>query len=121
VKTIVVPRDILETWWCECLLSSKIGCTLGRPRGIHNTPACMAHCARVWKWCESGRFFDRGKVETMSGRATKGGKATILESTPALILMGILAGATGGLVIGLVTGAHSSSSSAPSTAQPVQR
>jgi hypothetical protein len=49
-----------------------------------------------------------------------GGKATFLESVPALVLMGILAGAAGGLVIGVVTGAHSSSS-APSTAQPVQK
>jgi hypothetical protein len=49
------------------------------------------------------------------------GKITILESTPSLILMGILAGAVGGLAIGLVTSAHPSSSSAPSTAQPMQK
>lgn len=48
------------------------------------------------------------------------GKATILESMPALLLMGILAGAVGGLAIGVVTGSHSSSS-APSTAQPPQK
>lgn len=55
------------------------------------------------------------------GRRTKGGKATILESAPMLILVGILAGAAGGAAIGIVTGSHSSSSSAPTTAQPIQK
>lgn len=50
-----------------------------------------------------------------------GGKATFLESIPALLLMGILAGAMGGLAIGIVTGSHSSSSTAPSSAQPTQK
>jgi len=45
------------------------------------------------------------------------GKATILDSIPVLVLMGIIAGAVGGLAIGLVTGSRSSTSAAPSTAQ----
>jgi hypothetical protein len=57
----------------------------------------------------------------MSDRGKKSGRATVLESAPALILMGILAGAVGGLAIGIVTSAHSSSSAAPSNAQPIQR
>jgi hypothetical protein len=55
----------------------------------------------------------------MANRAMIGGKATILESVPALVLMGILAGAVGGLAIGLVTSRPSAS--APATAQPAQK
>ena len=39
----------------------------------------------------------------MWGRREKHGKATVVESALALVLMGILAGAVGGLAIGLVT------------------
>lgn len=56
----------------------------------------------------------------MRSHEKRGGKATILESIPALVLMGILAGGVGGLAIGIVTGSHSSGS-APSSAQPAQK
>ncbi|HUO26105.1 MAG TPA: hypothetical protein VMU61_10585 [Candidatus Aquilonibacter sp.] len=42
------------------------------------------------------------------------GKATLIESTLVLALMGILAGAVGGLAIGVVTSRTSSSSSSSS-------
>jgi type II secretory pathway pseudopilin PulG len=56
----------------------------------------------------------------MSRRGNNRGKGTLLESTLALALMGIVAGAVGGLAIGLVTGSHSSSAAAPSTASPLK-
>ena len=50
----------------------------------------------------------------MSPRGNSG-KATILESFPMLVLMGILAGAVGGLAIGVVTSRPSTP--APTTAK----
>jgi|HubBroStandDraft_6_1064221.scaffolds.fasta_scaffold135754_2 hypothetical protein len=55
----------------------------------------------------------------MSNHGNNRKKATLIESTLALALMGIIAGAVGGLAIGLVTGSHSSSA-APSTASPLK-
>jgi hypothetical protein len=55
----------------------------------------------------------------MSRSGNNRGKGTLLESTLALALMGVVAGAAGGLAIGIVTGSHSSSA-APSTASPLK-
>lgn len=55
----------------------------------------------------------------MSHRGNNHKKATLIESTLALALMGIVAGAVGGLAIGIVTGSHSSSA-APTTASPLK-
>jgi hypothetical protein len=44
-----------------------------------------------------------------------GGKATLVQSTIVLALMGILAGAIGGLAIGAVTAPKSSSTSSSSS------
>jgi hypothetical protein len=45
------------------------------------------------------------------------GKATILESTLALALMGIVAGAVGGLAIGIATSPKPQTSSSSSTSK----
>jgi len=51
----------------------------------------------------------------MSSSRKNRGKATVIESTIALALMGIIAGAVGGLAIGIVTSPKASSSSSSST------
>jgi hypothetical protein len=55
----------------------------------------------------------------MSHRGNNHKKGTLIESTLALVLMGIVAGTVGGLAIGIVSGSHSSSA-APSTASPLK-
>ncbi len=53
------------------------------------------------------------------GRGKTGRRSGILESVPALVLLGVLAGAVGGLAMGLVTSRPSSSVS--TSAQPTQK